>query len=346
MNVVVVGGSGLLGGAVTVELTRAGHRVTVLSRRRPPALAGDRSGPGEPALVPAGRRGDAAWMSADVRRAGLGLDRDVSAALRARVTHVVSCFGSVALDAGPQTAVDLHARGTEHVLAFARSCPRLRCLLHVSSVLVFGRCPHTVGNADLDVGQRFRNWYEFGKFAAERAVRAAGDLPVCVLRLGPVLGADGPVLPRCGHGVLSALPHVLSGRTLPIARLGRFPSYAGDASAAAVVVRRLLERAEVGHTWTWFDPECPTLAQVLAALCAPWGVVPRIVDVPMLGQLARLAAPAFGIPRQVCDYLAPWVSLDPGILSDLPFAPPSCPNRYLERTGQALREHAVNVMGG
>jgi nucleoside-diphosphate-sugar epimerase len=341
VNVLVVGGSGLMGSAVCAELTRAGHEVTVLSRHRP---APDRPQEGGPAGACGAGAGE--WVAGDVRLPGLGLTAAAAARLRGRVTHVVSCAGSVALDTGPRAALDVHLRGTENVLAFARACPRLRCVLHVSSVLVFGRCPHPVGNGDLDVGQRFRNWYEFGKFAAERAVRDAPDVPVCVLRLGPLLGVDGPVRPRSGLGVLSALPHVLAGRTLPLVRCGRFPSYAGDVTAAAQVVRRLLERAEPGRTWTWFDPRRPSLAAVLAALCAPWGVVPRIVDAPALVGLARLAAPVLGVPRQVCDYLAPWVVLAPDVLADLPFAPPSCPDRYLERTGRMLREHGSALAGG
>ncbi|HET8662165.1 MAG TPA: SDR family oxidoreductase [Micromonosporaceae bacterium] len=335
MRVLVVGGTGVLGAAVVAELARHGHEVRVLSRR-PPAGAAAPAGASSPP--------GAEWVAGDVRRPGFGLPPADAARLSEQTTHVVSCFGSVAVAEGPRTAVDLHLRGTQRLIEFARGCPHLRAVVHVSSVLVFGRCQGTVGNADLQVGQAFRNWYEYGKFLAETAWQEADGVPVRVLRLGPVLGADGPVAPSTRSGILTALPAALSGLPLPVARRGDFPCYVTDSTAAAQVVRAALEHEPVGGTWTWYDPAAPTLNATLTALCSAWGVIPRIVAAPGLVSAVRLAAPVLGLPREVCDYLSPWPRLAAGILDELPVPLPVSPPRYVERTGELLRAHSLGLV--
>lgn len=324
MTVLVVGGTGVLGSAVVAELTGRGFPVTVMSRHRPP--------------------GTADWVFGDVTHPRLGLAEDTAGALRDRVTHIVACFGSVDTAAGPGEVLRVHSRGTDNLLAFARSCPGLRCYVHVSSVLVFGRCPDPVRNDDLDVGQRFRSWYEYGKFLAEATVRAAGDVPYRIVRFGPILGADSPVLPSWRNGIVAALPYLLKGLPAPIADRGEFPCYVGEAGAAATVVSEAATREPRQDTWTWFDPDLPTLNNTLTALCQAWGVVPRIVDLPALRALGHLVGPRLGLPRTLSAYLTPWVRLDRRVLGDLPMPAPSCPPRYLERTGQALRDRSKELM--
>lgn len=319
MRVLVVGASGVVGGAIASRLARSGADVVAASRR---GLAPE----GEPVAL-------------DVTAPGLGLAASVSESLRSSLTHVVSCFGSVDWDSTPRTALETHARGTDHLLDFAQRCPRLERFVHVSSVLVFGRARGPVDNRVLDVGQAFRNWYEYGKYLAELAVRAR-DLPWRVVRLGPILGVSEGRVPDPRHGLLAALPHLLRGYPAHLERRGRFPCYVGDVEAASGVVTAAVVAGGASSTWTWFDAALPSLADVLAALSQAWGVVPRLLDLPVLEPVSRLLAERLGLPAALLDYARPWFDLAASVLGDLPDGLPECRPGYVEQTGEALRAAA------
>lgn len=326
MKVLIAGGTGVLGSALAQQLVADGLPVTILVR--------------EPTdIVP-----KAEMVKGDVRKPNLGLSLATRERLQAEVTHVVSTFGSVDLDIGPQGTMDLHGRGTEELLRFFRACADPVRYVHASSILIFGKHEGEVGNRDLFVGQRFRNWYEVGKFAAERILRrAAEDTPVHVVRLGPVLGADGPVTPSWQHGLVAGLPYLLKQWPVPLHRRGQFPCYVSDATAAAKVLRYALD-ATTTDVWTYFDPRLPSLNQTLTALCEAWGILPRILDVSGLRPVVRLASRPLGLSPVVLGYLDPWVRLAPDILADLPFPAPPSPPQYLRRTSLALRKHLEELM--
>lgn len=319
MRALVAGGTGFLGGAIARALAARGWDVVCLSR------AGG---------APAG-----AGVAGDVRAADLGIAADAARDLRASVTHVVSCFGSVQWSAAPRHAVELHLQGTRNLLSFARSCPGLERFVHVSSVLALGRARGVVGNRELDVGQGFRNWYEFAKHVAERAVRDDDSVPRRVVRFGPVLGVSAGAAPGARDGILAALPHLLRGYPVHLRHGGAFPCYAGEVGVAAEVVARAAAEPGDGGTWTWFDDRMPTLAEVLTELCAPWRVVPRIVDVPALGRATSAFARRTGAPPELVAYAEPWFALDPAVLDALPPGLPACPDGYVQATGAALAAH-------
>ncbi|SFQ03094.1 Nucleoside-diphosphate-sugar epimerase [Amycolatopsis arida] len=320
MNVLVVGGSGYLGAGITQACLRAGARVRVVSRRGT-AAAGE------------GVRGD-------VRRPRLGLPADVLARVRAETTHAVLCFGPVSWATGPGEALETHDAGMRTVLAFLRELPALEQAVHVSSLLALGRAKGRVTNRELYTGQRFRNWYEYGKYRAERLVRdamSAGAPPIGVVRFGPVLGPD----PRGGrpdteHGLPAAFPHLLAGYPVHLGRRGDFPCWVTDVHSAAEVVVTAL-RAPIGRrTWTWFDPALPTLREVFIEVCRPWGTVPKIVDAGPLGRLTRLLGERVGTVPELVDYAEPWFDLDPAVLREIPEPWPTPEPDYLGATGRAL----------
>lgn len=325
MKALVLGGSGFLGGAIAAALEEGGWEVISLSR--------------------SGRAYAGAGLEGDVTRPGLGVPGDRAGELRDGLTHVVSCFGSVDWDAGPQLASDVHLRGTRNVLRFASECASLERLVHVSSVLAFGRARGTVGNRELHVGQDFRNWYEWGKFAAERAIRDEAEVPWRVVRLGPVLGTAAPVPPSPRYGLLAAVPFLLRGYPTHLERGGEFPSYVCDVAAAAGVVARAATDEASPATWTWFDEDVPTVGQVLTAVCSAWGVVPRIVHSPALLRAQRLLAGRLGVADTVLDYTEPWARVDPGVLRELPEGLPACTPGYLEATGEALKACGSELVG-
>ncbi|TDC65366.1 NAD-dependent epimerase/dehydratase family protein [Micromonospora sp. KC207] len=327
MTVLVAGGSGYLGAEVCAALEAAGEQVVALSRT---------------GAAPAGK-----GLAGDVSRHRFGLAERDWAMLLAETTHVVSAFGSVDWGAGPDDAVNLHAAGVRNVLAFARQAGALAGLVHVSSLLVFGRADGRVGNRELYVGQTFRNWYEYGKYYAETLVREATDVPSTVLRFGPLLGCGRTRPGLDGRaGLLAAVPCLLQGYPVHLARRGDFPSYAGEVTTAAELVVRAVREPATGRTWTWFDPAEPSVAEVFTGVCRPWRRLPRIVDAGPVRVAQRWLGPRVGLPRPLLDYTEPWFDVDRGVLAELPGGAPACPPGYLEATGEALTHHSSRLTGG
>jgi nucleoside-diphosphate-sugar epimerase len=330
MKALVVGGTGLLGEAVCRALAARGADVLAVSRR---GIARDGAGRG---------------VAGDVGVANLGLPAAVLGEVRASVTHIVSCFGSVDWEAGPREAIEVHRQGTERVLKLAAGCTALERLVHVSSLLALGEAAGPVTNRELYVGQRFRNWYEYGKYLAERAVRDERNVPVRIVRFGPITGPCAPHLLSTRHGILAVLPALLRGYPVHLERGGDFPCYIGDPAGAAQVVAGALTAPPAGagpEAWSWFDPDLPSLAEVLTELCAPWNVVPRIVSSKAVGVIARALATRVGLPRQLLDYTHPWFDLPAGVLGDLPFPAPRCAEGYLYATGATIRDAGRTVTG-
>ena len=319
MKALVLGGSGFVGAAVAERLEGVGAEVTCLSRRRPP---------------PHGRA-----VVGDVSMRGFGLRGDALDELRDGLTHIFSCFGSVDWKLGPRGAMEVHGQGMRSVIRFAEECPGLERLVHLSSVLVLGRAKGRVGNRELDVGQGFRSWYEYGKFVAEKTLRdEGGSVPWRAVRVGPVLGTSSPVPVGADDGMPALLPSLLRGYPLHLDGGGDFASYAGEVGPVADVLVAAATTDGGGSTWTWYDPERPSMAETLTRLCAPWGVVPRIVDVPPLRTAARAVSKRLGIPRSIVSYGDRWVEIDPGVLGELPIPPPECAPDYVEATGVAIRD--------
>jgi nucleoside-diphosphate-sugar epimerase len=325
MRVLIVGGSGWLGQATAALLATEGWEVVALSRSGASAV-------GE------GVRGD-------VRATRIGLTRDEAAEVAASVTHILCCFGSVDWALGPRGAMEIHHQGTRNVLAFAAGCPRLERLVHVSSVLALGRASGRVGNRELALGQGFRNWYEYAKHVSEAEVRAAHDLPRRIVRLGDVMGTSPHATPSARHGLLAPLSYLLRGYPAHLADGGAFPVYTGDIRVAAAVLARALVDDAGGLTWTWFDPALPTLAAVLTALCSPWDVVPRIVDLPALQRIERWVAPRLGLPPAILEYARPWVDIDPRVIDQLPADLPDHRPGYVEMTAAALKARGDAPVG-
>lgn len=325
MRVLVIGGSGYIGAAIADAFERE-HGADVLTLSR------------------SGRAPVGTGVTGDVTAPGLGLSEKKASWLLDGLTHVVSCFGSVSWTAGPREAYELHRDGTRAVLDFTARSPTLERVVHVSSVLALGLAEGPLENDVLDVGQEFRCWYEYGKFLAEHEARERSDLPVRIVRVGPLLGAGGPVGPSARHGILSALPILLGGYPIPLERNGCFPCYAGDVVTAGRVIARAAAEPDGRRAWTWFDGRNLTLAQVLAGLCAAWGTIPLTVDLPFIGWVARAASGRLNLPEPLGAYAGRWPKISPRVLEDLPANLPKCPPGYVEETGAALRATASETL--
>jgi nucleoside-diphosphate-sugar epimerase len=317
MNVLVVGASGFIGRALDRLLRERDVATTKLSRSA---------------------TSDAGWVQGDVRHPNLDLEPAVFARLTQEVTHIVSCFGSVDWRMGPRLATDLHLLGTKNLLAFAGHCRQLERLVHVSSVLVLGRSSAIgIRNRQLHVGQQFRSWYEYGKFLAEREVRETEEIPRRIVRFGPLLGTAEGAAPSTDSGLTSLVPYVLRGYPVVLKDGGRFPCYVGEVNAAADLLFMALTDTGQNAIWTWFDDRRPSLAEVLAGLCEPWNVVPRIVAGDRLPYSTRFLTRRLGLPVPLLGYTEPWVDLDDTILDDLPSNYPRCPEGYIAATGTRMK---------
>jgi thioester reductase-like protein len=127
-------------------------------------------------------------VGGDLTSPGLGLaDRAGLAAAITEIWHLAAVY-----DLGVPRAVGMrvNVEGTRNLLRFADDCPGLRRHHYVSTCYVSGRHCGPFRESDLDLGQRFNNYYEETKFLAEVEVaeaRAAG-MPTSVYRPAIVVG--------------------------------------------------------------------------------------------------------------------------------------------------------------
>jgi long-chain acyl-CoA synthetase len=168
VSILVTGASGFVGSVVAARLVERGEEVVGLVRGEDAQARLDAAaGPGARAL-----RGDLLGVLPEI-------PRDVHA--------IVHCAASVSFALPLEEARAINVRGTRRLLAAARELPSLKRFVHVSTAYVAGTHPGTFGEADHDVGQRFRNTYEQTKHEAEADVAASG-LPVTIVRPSIVVG--------------------------------------------------------------------------------------------------------------------------------------------------------------
>jgi thioester reductase-like protein len=127
-------------------------------------------------------------VPAELTARGLGLAAADRRAIVAGVDRVVHCAASISFTLPLDEARAINVAGTRAVLDLARDLDRVERVVHVSTAYVAGRSRGRFREADLDVGQRFRNTYEQTKAEAELVVAASMDLPVAVVRPSIVVG--------------------------------------------------------------------------------------------------------------------------------------------------------------
>lgn len=255
----------------------------------------------------------------DIRRPDLGMPTPVAADVRDRVTEVWHLAALYDLTVAQSIAYAVNVEGTENVLDFCRSIPKLRRLSYVSTCYVAGDRTGRVYEDELDRGQDFKNHYEATKFWAETKVARQKDhLPITILRPSIVVGDSTTGETQKGDGpymtirLLTKLP-----RFVPMVHLG-----ASTAPVNLVPVDFVIEamarlsadpRAE-GETFQLADPTPLTAREILELTIDHLGRAPVVGTVP-----ARLAylldgVKAFrdytGLPRQVMDYFNHHVELD------------------------------------
>lgn len=133
-------------------------------------------------------RGRIRLVEGDITRPGLGLADQLSlSADVSEIYHLAAIYDlSVTREAGLRVNLD----GTRHLVDFAQRAPRLARLHYASTCYVSGRHTGIFSEADLDLGQRFNNFYEETKYLAECHVREQmqAGLPATVYRPAIVVG--------------------------------------------------------------------------------------------------------------------------------------------------------------
>jgi thioester reductase-like protein len=129
--------------------------------------------------------------AAELTSPDLGLRPAVRERLASRVSTIVHGAASVSFTLPLAQARAINVEGTRRVLEFAeeaRRCGGLERYGHVSTAYVAGDHAGHFAEADLDVGQSFRNTYERSKFEAEGLVRSHPGLPYTIMRPSIVVG--------------------------------------------------------------------------------------------------------------------------------------------------------------
>ena len=253
----------------------------------------------------------------DITSPGLGLAASKAKEL---VKSLAGCFHLAAvydLAVARDTGMRINVEGTKNVLEFLAGAPSFERLDYVSTAYVSGTAVGTYRETDLDVGQRFKNFYEETKFLAEVAVVESG-LPATIYRPGIVVGSsktgetakfDGPYFSLNAMGVLPS-PGVFI-------KVGT-----GDAPVNLVPVDFVLEAIArlstwapaAGNTYHLTDPSPSTAFEIEEMFAKALGKSFVYVQVPhLVAKLLFTPSPiqkSFGMPVQSLDYFDHPVSYD------------------------------------
>jgi thioester reductase-like protein len=196
--VLLTGATGFVGMAVLARLLEQTDRdVVVLVRAASRSRANARLNAVLGSLFDARERyrGRVSAVCGDLTAPGLGLGADREWIAK-EVSEVVHGAASVAFDLPLAESRSINVEGTRRILDLAEDCAArgkgLRRMTYVSTAYVAGDRHGCAREAELDVGQGFRNAYEQSKHEAERMVWSRRDrLPVTIVRPSIVVGERG-----------------------------------------------------------------------------------------------------------------------------------------------------------
>lgn len=213
---------------------------------------------------------------------------DVPTAGVIAIWHLAAIYDlSVPRDRGLKVNVD----GTRNVLDFAERCRDLERLHYVSTCYVSGRYDGIFHEDDLDVGQKFNNYYEETKYLAEVDVRRRG-LPATIYRPSVTVGDSATGATQKFDGPYFVLQWLL--RQPKIAMLpvvGRPSRHTFNCVPRDFVVdaiERLSARDDDGlRCYAVADPKPLTVDETIDVIAEAAGR--RVIRVPMTTALAKLA---------------------------------------------------------
>jgi nucleoside-diphosphate-sugar epimerase len=252
-------------------------------------------------------RGRISLVAGDITRADLGLAdaRGLLPSLTAAY-HLAAVYDlAVSRDLGMLVNVE----GTRNVLRYLADAKHLQRLHYVSTAYVSGTTTGIFRETDLDVGQRFKNFYEETKFLAEVEVARSG-LPATVYRPAIVVGDsrtgetgkfDGP------YFTLAAMERVPSPGLFIKVGWGGNPANLVPVDFVIDALAALADATgSVGRTYHLTDPAPLSVSAVARLLAREMGKSFVLVPVPKAVAKA-VFRPArvqefFGMPVQTLDY--------------------------------------------
>jgi nucleoside-diphosphate-sugar epimerase len=110
---------------------------------------------------------------------------------------------------GRSEAENINVGGTENLLRFAATCPRIERIGVLSTTYVAGRLRGRIAERPLERHAGFVNEYERSKYFMERRARRFPDLPIALYRLSTILGRESGEVVRWGavHNALRLFFH-------------------------------------------------------------------------------------------------------------------------------------------
>ena len=251
-------------------------------------------------------------VEGDITRPGLGLE--AADTIRPSVREIYHLAAIYDLGVGRDAGMRINVDGTRHVLDFAAGCAGLERFQYASTCYVSGRHPGVFTENDLDVGQRFNNFYEETKFLAEVEVQraAGGGLPSTIYRPAIVVGDSRTGATQKYDGPYTALRLLLRQpriALLPVVgdvsttRMNVVPR---DFVVDAIAHLSGLERSR-GRVYHLADPAPATVGEIVDAMGVATGR--RVIRVPLPLGLAKASlecVPGLSrlllIPANALDY--------------------------------------------
>jgi thioester reductase-like protein len=294
-------------------------------------------------------------VTGDITSPGLGIASEEANELHARLTgcyHLAAIYDlAVARDIGMRVNVE----GTRNVIEFLSDCDKLERFDYISTAYVSGTAIGLYRETDLDVGQRFKNYYEETKFLAEVAVTKS-ELPTAIYRPGIVVGDsktgvtakfDGP------YFSLNAMRKLPSPGVFMKVGSGTSPVNLVPIDFVLEAIARLSTwEGAIGKTYNLTDPNPLSAFQIEELFSKALGK--SFVYAPIPLAVAKIAfSPSviqkmFGMPVQTLDYFDHDCLYDAtNTLTDLAQFDVSCPpfkdyaqrliSFYLKNVGEITR---------
>jgi thioester reductase-like protein len=246
----------------------------------------------------------------DITLSGLGL-KDLNLKPITTIDHFAAVYD---LNVSERVGSLINIQGTQNVLQWAQQLPLLDRMNYVSTCYVSGHHPGLFRETDLELGQKFNNFYESTKFEAEKLVRneMKQGLNASIYRPSVVVGNsitgetqkfDGP------YYVVQWLMRQGSIAILP--EMGNPKNYFINLVPSNFVIDALVylsgQKFSDGKTYQLADPAPMTVADVIQILginCKKQVIpvrLPKNLVKTLMKYLPALEA-WVGIPRSSLDY--------------------------------------------
>ena len=128
-------------------------------------------------------------VEGDITQENLGLPTNMLDELKSCVTDIFHLAAIYNLDVPKKISQSINIDGTRNTLEFSKNIKSLKKFNYYSTCYVSGLYKGTFYENDLDKGQKFKNFYEYTKFEAEKLAREyMKEMPLTIFRPGIVVG--------------------------------------------------------------------------------------------------------------------------------------------------------------